>query len=120
MHRIEVHAEIAGEQAPDGIEVEDLGHQRLEKREDVQEVNGQNLTVLNNERGHVSIINQTAYVRDFDVEVAQAAFITDPKIDVIQDGVVLDAKDVAKAAGTIPYEVLTNVSRRVPRVYLER
>jgi alanine racemase len=35
-----------------------------------------------------------------------------------QQGAVLDARDLAKAAGTIPYEVLTNVSRRVPRVYL--
>jgi alanine racemase len=35
-----------------------------------------------------------------------------------QDGTVLDARDLAKAAGTIAYEVLTNVSRRVPRVYL--
>ena len=35
-----------------------------------------------------------------------------------QDGAVLDACDLAVAAGTIPYEVLTNVSRRVPRVYL--
>lgn len=35
-----------------------------------------------------------------------------------QNGAVLDARDLASAAGTIPYEVLTNVSRRVPRVYL--
>ncbi len=35
-----------------------------------------------------------------------------------QQGAVLDARDLALAAGTIPYEVLTNVSRRVPRVYL--
>jgi alanine racemase len=35
-----------------------------------------------------------------------------------QGGAVLDARDLAVAAGTIPYEVLTNVSRRVPRVYL--
>jgi alanine racemase len=35
-----------------------------------------------------------------------------------QEGAVLDAQDLAAAAGTIPYEVLTNVSRRVPRVYL--
>lgn len=35
-----------------------------------------------------------------------------------QGGAVLDARDLARAAGTIPYEVLTNVSRRVPRVYL--
>lgn len=36
-----------------------------------------------------------------------------------QDGAVVDARDLASAAGTIPYEVLTNVSRRVPRVYLK-
>jgi alanine racemase len=35
-----------------------------------------------------------------------------------QVGTVLDARDLAAAAGTIPYEVLTNVSRRVPRLYL--
>jgi len=35
-----------------------------------------------------------------------------------QNGTVLDARDLAAAAQTIPYEVLTNVSRRVPRVYL--
>jgi alanine racemase len=29
----------------------------------------------------------------------------------------LDARDLARATGTIPYEVLTNVSRRVPRIY---
>ncbi len=37
-----------------------------------------------------------------------------------QDGETLDARDLAAAAQTIPYEVLTNVSRRVPRVYLNR
>jgi alanine racemase len=30
----------------------------------------------------------------------------------------MDAEEIAEAAGTIPYEILTNVSRRVPRVYL--
>lgn len=35
-----------------------------------------------------------------------------------QLGAALDARDLAAAARTIPYEVLTNVSRRVPRVYL--
>jgi alanine racemase len=35
-----------------------------------------------------------------------------------QNGIVIDARDLAAAAQTIPYEVLTNVSRRVPRVYL--
>jgi alanine racemase len=35
-----------------------------------------------------------------------------------QEGESLDARDLARAAGTIPYEVLTNVSRRVPRLYV--
>jgi len=35
-----------------------------------------------------------------------------------QGGARLDARDLAEAARTIPYEVLTNVSRRVPRIYL--
>ena len=35
-------------------------------------------------------INQVAYVKDYDVEVAQTAFIADPVVDVILDGIVLD------------------------------
>ncbi len=66
----------------------------VEKQQDVEMVNSQILSVLNRERGHVAVINQTAYVRDFDVEVAQAAFIADPKVDVIQDGIVLDVQPV--------------------------
>jgi alanine racemase len=34
-----------------------------------------------------------------------------------QGEAVIGAEDLARAAGTIPYEVLTNVSRRVPRFY---
>ena len=41
-------------------------------------------------RGHFAMIRQQAYVRDFDVEVAQASFIADPKVSVLQSGVVLD------------------------------
>jgi alanine racemase len=35
-----------------------------------------------------------------------------------QGDAIIDAEEIADAAGTIPYEILTNVSRRVPRVYL--
>jgi hypothetical protein len=41
-------------------------------------------------RGHVAFLQQQAYIRDFDVEVAAGAFIADPKIDVLQTGSVLD------------------------------
>ncbi len=66
----------------------------IEKQEEAEIVNSQILSVLDRERGHVAVINQTAYVRDFDVEVAQASFIADPKVDVIQDGIVLDVQPV--------------------------
>jgi len=64
----------------------------VEKRQDGEVVNSQILSVVNKGRGHVAVINQTTYVRDFDVEVAQAAFIADPKVDVVQDGIVLDVQ----------------------------
>ncbi|MGK0156448.1 MAG: hypothetical protein ACI9SE_003417, partial [Neolewinella sp.] len=41
-------------------------------------------------RAHVAFLNQQAYIRDFNVEVAQAAFIADPIVDVVQSGSVLD------------------------------
>ncbi|MFK7739609.1 MAG: hypothetical protein AB8H80_04735 [Planctomycetota bacterium] len=66
----------------------------VEKRQNAEIVNSQILSVVDRGRGHVAVINQTAYIRDFDVEVAQAAFIADPKVDVIQDGIVLDVQPV--------------------------
>jgi len=41
-------------------------------------------------RANVSFTTQRSYIKDFNVEVAQAAAIADPVVDVIQDGVVLD------------------------------
>ena len=64
----------------------------VEKRQDGEVVYSQILSIVNRGRGHVAVTNQTTYVRDFDVEVAQAAFIADPKVDVVQDGLVLDVQ----------------------------
>lgn len=41
-------------------------------------------------RAHVAFLQSTSYIRDFDVEIASAAFIADPKVDVLQSGTVLD------------------------------
>ena len=41
-------------------------------------------------RAHIAVLQQTSYVRDFDVEVAQGAFIANPQVDVLTSGVVLD------------------------------
>ena len=64
----------------------------VRKQENVQVVDSQMLTVLNGQRANVSVINQIAFIQDFNVEVAQAAFIADPVVNVIQDGVVLDVR----------------------------
>ena len=42
-----------------------------------------------------SDITQLTFIQDFDVEVAQTAFIADPIVGVIQEGIVLDMKVVA-------------------------
>jgi alanine racemase len=53
-----------------------------------------------------------------DIE-ADSAFNGD---DVIllgeSDGQSISAEDLASWAGTIPYEILTNINTRVPRIYL--
>jgi type II secretory pathway component GspD/PulD (secretin) len=48
------------------------------------------LTAFNTQRAHVTVQNQIAYIRDFEVEVAQTAAIADPIVGVVQDGVILD------------------------------
>ncbi len=50
------------------------------------------LTAFNTQRANITVVNQISYVKDYDVEVAQAAGIADPIMGVIQDGLVLDVK----------------------------
>lgn len=50
------------------------------------------LTIYNNQRANLTLTNQIAYVKDYDVEVAQTAFIADPLVDIVQDGLVLDVR----------------------------
>ena len=46
-------------------------------------------------RAHMAVLTQTSYIRDFDVEVAQAAIIANPVVGVIQSGTVLDVTVMA-------------------------
>ena len=46
---------------------------------------------------NVQMLNQLAYIRDFDVEVAQAATIGDPIVGRIEEGVVLDVRPIVSA-----------------------
>lgn len=44
---------------------------------------------------HIYLANQLSFIQDFDVEVAQTAFIADPIVGIIQEGVILDVKVLA-------------------------
>ena len=48
--------------------------------------------MFNTQRANITLITQLTFIQDFDVEVAQTAFIADPIIGVIQDGLVLDVQ----------------------------
>ncbi len=69
----------------------------VSKSERVELVTAPRILVHNTARANLSILNQVAYVQDFDVEIAQAASIADPIVAVIQDGVILDVRPVVSA-----------------------
>mgnify|MGYP002528065877 CR=1 FL=1 len=69
----------------------------VSKSERIELVTAPRITVHNTSRAHLSVLNQVAYIKDFDVEIAQAASIADPIIEVIQDGVILDVRPVVSA-----------------------
>ena len=64
----------------------------VEKSQDVELINDQVISVHNTQRAYVTVVNQQAYVQDFDVEVAQFQAIADPQINVLTEGIVLDVR----------------------------
>jgi len=52
------------------------------------------LTAFNTQRSNLTVVEQTAYIKDFDVQVAQSAYIADPVIGTIQSGVVMDVRPI--------------------------
>ena len=64
----------------------------VEKSSDTQLINDQVLSVHNTQRAYVAVVNQQAYIQDFDVEVAQFQAVADPQINVLEEGVVLDVR----------------------------
>ncbi|MCB9883253.1 MAG: hypothetical protein H6834_15800 [Planctomycetes bacterium] len=69
----------------------------VSKSERLELVTAPRLLVFNTERANMSVTNQVSYVGDFDVEIAQAAAIADPVVDVITDGVILDVTPIISA-----------------------
>jgi type II secretory pathway component GspD/PulD (secretin) len=64
----------------------------VQKSQEGRVLQAPSVTVFNTQRANITLINQLTFIQDFDVEVAQTAFIADPIIGVIQDGLVLDVQ----------------------------
>jgi len=69
----------------------------VSKSERTELVTAPRVLVFNTARANIAVMNQVAYVQDFNVEIAQAASIADPIINVVQDGVILDVRPVVSA-----------------------
>jgi type II secretory pathway component GspD/PulD (secretin) len=66
--------------------------QAVEKTQEGRVLQAPIVTVYNTQRANITLITQLSFIQDFDVEVAQTAFIADPIVGVIQDGLVLDVQ----------------------------
>ena len=67
------------------------------KQERSEIITAPRLLIYNNTRASMSVLRHTSYIRDFDVEIAQAAAVANPVVDVVRDGVVLDVRPVVSA-----------------------
>ncbi len=64
-------------------------------------------------RANLTVTTQTAYLKDFDVQVAAGAVIADPVVAVVQSGVVLDVAVISVVAERSIYRrVLARLVRR--------
>jgi type II secretory pathway component GspD/PulD (secretin) len=64
----------------------------IEKSVNAFEISSPIVSVYNTQRAFVTVVNQVSFVQGFDVDVANAAFIADPNIGVVQEGIVLDVR----------------------------
>ncbi len=69
----------------------------VRKRERATLLTAPRVTVHNTQRAHVSVMNEIAYIRDFDTNTATGIAVADPVVDVIRDGIVLDVRPTISA-----------------------
>lgn len=69
----------------------------VRKRERATILTAPRVTVHNTQRAHVSVMQEVAYIRDFDTNTATGVAVADPVVDVIRDGIVLDVRPTISA-----------------------
>ncbi|MCA8974872.1 MAG: hypothetical protein KDC98_09120, partial [Planctomycetes bacterium] len=77
----------------DDTEVE-LVLRAVAKQERSEQIEAPRLIVYNNTRASMHHLRNIAYIRDFEVEIAQAAAVANPVIGTVHDGVALDVRPV--------------------------
>jgi tetratricopeptide (TPR) repeat protein len=69
----------------------------VSKQERSEQIEAPRLLIYNNNRSHMSVLRQISYIRDFEVEIAQAAAVANPVVGTVYDGVALDVRPVVDA-----------------------
>jgi len=66
----------------------------VSKQERSEQIEAPRLMIYNNTRASMHYLRNIAYIRDFEVEIAQAAAVANPVIGTVHDGVALDVRPV--------------------------
>lgn len=66
----------------------------VSKQERSEQIDAPRLMIYNNTRASMHYLRNISYIRDFDVEIAQAAAVANPVIGTVHDGVSLDVRPV--------------------------
>jgi type II secretory pathway component GspD/PulD (secretin) len=69
----------------------------VRKTERINMVTAPKITAFNTQRVNISMLTQIAYIRDFDVEVAQFIEVGDPILGRLDEGVILDVRPIVSA-----------------------
>jgi tetratricopeptide (TPR) repeat protein len=69
----------------------------VRKRERATLLTAPRVTVHNTQRGHVSVLNEIAYISDFEPNTAAGVAVAQPIVAVIRDGIVLDVRPTISA-----------------------
>jgi Flp pilus assembly secretin CpaC/tetratricopeptide (TPR) repeat protein len=64
------------------------------KQERSEQIEAPRLLVYNNVRASMHFLRNISYIKDFEVEIAQAAAVANPVIGTVHDGVALDVRPV--------------------------
>src|SRR5262249_51655792 len=66
----------------------------VSKQERSEQIDAPRLLIYNNTRASMHHLRNISYIKDFEVEIAQAAAVANPVIGVVHDGVALDVRPV--------------------------